>query len=308
MNRSLSASLVLVMLCCCLKPQDGQEVSSSESALIAPAECMVFEKDGEDDICHSTGSTTKPFVDVRTSNQVCIDIHSKHPSDFIGHTGTGDCTNVSCLPAAAPCCPPCANEDNCEKDEGQGAVDDNGHRAVFNFKVRRPSPTESECGDLEFGDQAVSDEVRSTGITSLVTIGNTAIIAGTCMNKGVPCTFAVNVTDSGPSALATSSPSPSQAGLSEAGRYRAARSWCPPTTSQPPASSAAPAFATPRRRPAPVASAAARARQTAIAAAARPATPPLSRARRHAAAPGRLARVMRTAAQPQSSSCALPVL
>jgi len=64
--------------------------------------------------------------------------------------------------------------------------------------VRRPSPTENECGDLEFADQAVSDEVRSTGITSLVTIGNTAIIAGTCMNKGVPCTFAVNVTDSGP--------------------------------------------------------------------------------------------------------------
>ena len=62
----------------------------------------------------------------------------------------------------------------------------------------RPSTTQRISGGLQFADRANGTNVHSVMLTSLLITGNTATIAGTCTNNGVPCTFVANVSDSGP--------------------------------------------------------------------------------------------------------------
>jgi hypothetical protein len=97
-------------------------------------------------------------------------------------------------------CPP-SGEGDCEQSEGGGEVDDNdnGNQAKgdFSFIVRRPSTTGNISGGLQYLSPANATRLQSVAITSLTTIGNTATLAGTCTNNGVPCTFVANVTDSG---------------------------------------------------------------------------------------------------------------
>ena len=51
---------------------------------------------------------------------------------------------------------------------------------------------------LQFVNPANGTDVRSETLSSLLSSGNSAIVAGTCTNSGVPCTFVADVTDSGP--------------------------------------------------------------------------------------------------------------
>ncbi len=95
-----------------------------------------------------------------------------------------------------------SGQGECEQGEGGGEVDDdnheNGHQGQFSFIVRRPSTTRNISGGLQYVSAANGTRVQSVAVTSLVIIGNTATLAGTCTNNGVPCTFVSNVTDSGP--------------------------------------------------------------------------------------------------------------
>src|SRR5262249_51582776 len=64
-------------------------------------QCRYFELDGKDTICHATGSATKPYVLVKTSEQGCAHGHAGHPHDFIDVAG-GDCNGAACPPGSAP--------------------------------------------------------------------------------------------------------------------------------------------------------------------------------------------------------------
>jgi hypothetical protein len=98
-------------------------------------------------------------------------------------------------------CPPTGQGD-CEETDGEGSVDesDNGNPSEgdFSFMIRRPSTTQRISGGLQFVNRARGTDVRSVTLTSLIITGNSAALAGTCTNSGAPCTFLVNVNDSGP--------------------------------------------------------------------------------------------------------------
>src|SRR5437762_3269462 len=102
MDRSTRICVVFAVLCSCAEPQENAARSKAVSALIVPAECMFFEQGGVVDICHATGSSKNPYVDIRTSDQGCINGHSNHPGDFIDLNQSGSCASVSCLPTGAP--------------------------------------------------------------------------------------------------------------------------------------------------------------------------------------------------------------
>jgi hypothetical protein len=98
-------------------------------------------------------------------------------------------------------CPP-SGQGDCEQSQGGGEVDDNDNgnqgQGDFSCIARRPSTTGNISGDLQYLSPANATRLQSVAITSLTTIGNTATLAGTCTDNGVPCTFVANVTDSGP--------------------------------------------------------------------------------------------------------------
>jgi hypothetical protein len=76
-------------------------IASSSSAL-TDAQCIFFETNGTDTICHATGSSKHPYVLLRFSEAACINNHAGHAHDFIDFAG-GDCNNAACLPVGAPC-------------------------------------------------------------------------------------------------------------------------------------------------------------------------------------------------------------
>jgi hypothetical protein len=97
---------------------------------------------------------------------------------------------------------PRSGQGDCEQLAGGGEVDDNDNgnqgQGDFSFIARRPSTTGNISGGLQYVSPPNATRLQSVAITSLTTIGNTATLAGTCTNNGVPCTFVANVTDSGP--------------------------------------------------------------------------------------------------------------
>jgi hypothetical protein len=97
---------------------------------------------------------------------------------------------------------PADGQGECEQTGGQGTVDDhddgNQGQGSFSFIVRRPSTTQRISGGLQFVNPANGTDVRSVTLSSLLISGNSATIAGTCTNSGVPCAFVADVTDGGP--------------------------------------------------------------------------------------------------------------
>jgi hypothetical protein len=82
-------------------PDPDSRLGSSSSAL-TDAQCIYFEANGTDTICHATGSSKHPYVLLRFSEAACINNHAGHGQDFVDFTG-GDCNNAACLPVGAPC-------------------------------------------------------------------------------------------------------------------------------------------------------------------------------------------------------------
>jgi len=72
-------------------------------------QCIYFDVNGEDTICHHTGSVSHPFTLIKISDQACINGHAAHADDYITSLDPASslydptCTGQGCLPTAAPC-------------------------------------------------------------------------------------------------------------------------------------------------------------------------------------------------------------
>jgi hypothetical protein len=72
-------------------------------------QCVYFDANGSDTICHHTGSTSHPFTLIKISDQACINGHSTHAEDYITSLDPASslydptCNGQGCLPTAAPC-------------------------------------------------------------------------------------------------------------------------------------------------------------------------------------------------------------
>ena len=79
------------------------------SQSLEEAQCVYFDVNGKDTICHHTGSVSHPFTLIRISDQACIDGHSGHAEDYITSLDPTSslydptCNGQGCLPTAAPC-------------------------------------------------------------------------------------------------------------------------------------------------------------------------------------------------------------
>jgi hypothetical protein len=72
-------------------------------------QCIFFDVNGKDTICHHTGSVSHPFTLIKISDQACINGHAGHAEDYITSLDPNSslydptCNGQGCLPAAAPC-------------------------------------------------------------------------------------------------------------------------------------------------------------------------------------------------------------
>jgi hypothetical protein len=98
---SVAAATMAILSACAAGPDSTAGVGSSAAAL-TDSQCIYFESNGTDTICHATGSAKHPFVLVKISEAGCVDGHLGHPNDFID-LGGGNCNQAACLPTGAPC-------------------------------------------------------------------------------------------------------------------------------------------------------------------------------------------------------------
>lgn len=96
LTRALVASLVLSG-CSGTAPEPIERASSALTA----DQCLYFDENGTDTICHATGSAKHPYVLLRLSDQGCINGHANHPDDYPNVNG-GTCDGAGCLPTGAP--------------------------------------------------------------------------------------------------------------------------------------------------------------------------------------------------------------
>ncbi|MFT3771512.1 MAG: calcium-binding EGF-like domain-containing protein [Minicystis sp.] len=82
---------------------------------LTAAQCLYFDVNGKDTICHYTGSAKHPYTIVKTSDQGCINGHTGHGHDYIA-VGDPTCQGGGCLPLGAPCDAtlPCCSGAACE--------------------------------------------------------------------------------------------------------------------------------------------------------------------------------------------------
>src|SRR5439155_21564814 len=102
MTRPLGPFLPLALLCSCSVPTPVAELDSSQSALTAEQCAFPFNANGTNTICHATGSARNPWVLLKTSEEGCVEGHSRHAGDYLDVNG-GTCDGQGCLPANAPC-------------------------------------------------------------------------------------------------------------------------------------------------------------------------------------------------------------
>ncbi|AUX33647.1 calcium-binding EGF-like domain-containing protein [Sorangium sp. So ce296] len=88
--------------------ENGDAVGGGHDAL-TPEQCTYFDPGGTVQICHHTGSATKPYTILRISDKACINAHSAHDGDYITSTDPSSplydptCNGQGCLPVNAPC-------------------------------------------------------------------------------------------------------------------------------------------------------------------------------------------------------------
>ncbi|WP_437893729.1 FG-GAP-like repeat-containing protein [Sorangium sp. So ce124] len=100
---------------------EGDVVGEAHGAL-TPAQCNYFDVNGTVQLCHRTGSTTKPYTIIRVSEQACVNAHSAHAGDYVtsldpsSPTYDPTCGGQGCLAVNAPCDPtvPCCDGLTCQ--------------------------------------------------------------------------------------------------------------------------------------------------------------------------------------------------
>src|SRR5437868_12874994 len=84
-------------------PPPAPDIGEQAAALTAD-QCIYFDANGKDLICHATGSAKNPFVLIKVSENACIQAHSQHSGDYIS-VNDPTCSGHGCLPLNAPCDP-----------------------------------------------------------------------------------------------------------------------------------------------------------------------------------------------------------
>ncbi|WP_437963897.1 FG-GAP-like repeat-containing protein [Sorangium sp. So ce260] len=100
---------------------DDEAVGEAHDAL-TPEQCNYFDVNGTVQICHMTGSATKPYTIIRISEQACINAHSAHAGDYVTSLDPSSpsydptCGGQGCLAVNAPCDPtvPCCDGLTCQ--------------------------------------------------------------------------------------------------------------------------------------------------------------------------------------------------
>jgi hypothetical protein len=73
------------------------------------AQCLYFDVNGKDTICHHTGAANHPYTLIKISDNACIASHSGHALDYITSLDPASplydptCNGQGCLPTDAPC-------------------------------------------------------------------------------------------------------------------------------------------------------------------------------------------------------------
>jgi hypothetical protein len=89
-------------------PPQGEQLGEASQHL-DEAQCIYFDVNGRDTICHRTGSASHPFTLIRISDNACVAGHAAHAEDYITSLDPSSplfdptCNGQGCLPAAAPC-------------------------------------------------------------------------------------------------------------------------------------------------------------------------------------------------------------
>ena len=110
--RLISTALPMVGLAAlfaagCNTSAQDESVDDDHEALSAE-QCLYFDVNGKDQICHYTGSATHPYTIVRTSDKGCINGHTSHSLDYITSQDPSSpaydptCQGGGCLPVGAP--------------------------------------------------------------------------------------------------------------------------------------------------------------------------------------------------------------
>ncbi|WP_437575223.1 FG-GAP-like repeat-containing protein [Sorangium sp. So ce887] len=100
---------------------DDEAVGEAHDAL-TPEQCNYFDVNGTVQICHMTGSVTKPYTIIRVNEQACINAHSGHAGDYVTSLDPSSpsydptCGGQGCLAVNAPCDPtvPCCDGLTCQ--------------------------------------------------------------------------------------------------------------------------------------------------------------------------------------------------
>jgi cysteine-rich repeat protein len=176
-----AAAAASLTIACSSLGQPAPKTGEQETALTAE-QCLYFDENGKDQICHATGSKKNPYVLLKISEHACVEAHSHHAGDYIA-VGDPTCQGLGCLPEDAPCDPlvPCCG----------GGVCTNG--VCTNLCEGVTCTPSDSCHDAGVCDQQTgicSDPVKAEG--AQCDDGNActqtdACSAGTCGGAAYSC-------------------------------------------------------------------------------------------------------------------------
>lgn len=111
---SLLATAVTLAAIACSPPGQPAPATSDQDSALTEAQCLYFDQNGKDLICHATHSAKNPFVLLKVSENACIQAHAQHEGDYIS-VNDPTCNGQGCLPLNAPCDPlvPCCGNGVC---------------------------------------------------------------------------------------------------------------------------------------------------------------------------------------------------
>lgn len=105
---------VTVLFTAACAPATVTSPTSDEVSALTEEQCLYFDQNGKDLICHATHSARNPFVLLRVSENACVAAHAAHDGDYIS-VNDPTCQGLGCLPLNAPCDPlvPCCGGGVC---------------------------------------------------------------------------------------------------------------------------------------------------------------------------------------------------
>ncbi|XXY49155.1 FG-GAP-like repeat-containing protein [Sorangium sp. So ce269] len=102
--------------------EDDDETVGEAHDPLTPEQCNYYDVNGNVQICHKTGSATKPYTIIRVSEQACINGHSAHAGDYVTSLDPSSplydptCGGQGCLAVNGPCdaTVPCCDGLSCQ--------------------------------------------------------------------------------------------------------------------------------------------------------------------------------------------------